>query len=70
MVVKQKRVYAHSTVLAVAEILPTANSTKAALVTMVWLILGRHPQIADTTMIVSKLHTAVNATIPVGHLAR
>ena len=68
MIFEQERVYAHPAIIAVTKVLSTTDSAEAALLAMVWLILCRHPQVADLAMILSKPHTAVHANIPAGHL--
>ena len=63
VVIEQERIDAHSTVVTMLKVLPATDSTKAAVVAMIGTLFGRHPQIADITVILSKLYAAIDTAI-------
>ena len=62
---KERGVDAHAAVIAVAEVFGPTDTTEAALCTVVGTFLGRHPQVANGAVILSKLDTAADAVVTV-----
>ena len=58
MVVVQRPVDAHTTIVTVLEIFCTAYSTKATVWTVIRLLVIPHPQVTDAAMILSKCNAA------------
>ena len=48
-----------------AEVLPSAYAAEAAVGTVVGTFLGRHPQVANGAVILSKLDSAADAVVTV-----
>lgn len=67
MVVKELGVDAHATIVTVRKIIPSSNTTKAAVGTMIRRLFGTHPQVANATVILSKLDTALPTLVAVCH---
>lgn len=57
VIIKQNRINAHAAVMAVFEVFAAANSTKPAIGTVVWVIIRRHPKIADAAVVRSEQYT-------------
>ena len=62
---KERGVDANAAIVAVAKVFGSTDATEAALCTVVGTFLSRHPQVANGTVILSKLDTAADAVIPV-----
>lgn len=60
VIVKEFGINTHATIVAVAKVFSATDTTKAAVTTMVGRFAGRHPQVANITVIASEL----NATLP------
>lgn len=58
VILKQESVNAHATIVTMPEIVPPSHPTETTIVTMVGILVGRHPQIANRAMILSKLRPA------------
>jgi len=56
---------AHAAVVTVAEILGSTDAAEATLGTVVGTLLGRHPQVADGTVILSELDSATDTIVSV-----
>ena len=62
---KERGVDAHAAIVAVAKVFGPTYATEAALCTVVGTFLGRHPQVANGAVILSKLDTAADAVVTV-----
>ena len=62
---KERGVDAHAAIVAVAEVFGPTDATEAALGTVVGTFLGRHPQVANGAVILSKLDSAADAVVAV-----
>jgi hypothetical protein len=51
--------------VAVLEVLPASDAAKAAVRAVVGLLLGRHPQVADATVVLSEGNAALDALVAV-----
>lgn len=65
VIVVQGPVYAHATLVTVLKVLCTSDSTESTIFTMVRCFFIGHPEIADNTMIRSKLHSTGDAIVAV-----
>ena len=50
------------------KVLSTANSTEAAIGTMIWSFLIAHPKVANGTVILPKLYPAIDTVVGFGSL--
>lgn len=53
----------HSAIMAMLEILCTTDTTKPTVCAMIRLLIGRHPQITDVAVIISKLNPTGKAIV-------
>jgi hypothetical protein len=65
VIVKQLGVNAHAAIVAVTKVISTAHSTKAAILTVIRVLLIGHPQIANAAMIFSKLNSTRHTLVSV-----
>ena len=70
VIVKEQNINAHTAVVAVLEVLATANAAKAAGFAVVGQVAVGHPQVANVTMVRTKLYTALDAFVAVKVEAR
>ena len=65
VIVEEEGINAHTAVMAVLEVLPATDSAEATVGAMVGLLLGRHPQIADVTVVLSESDATFDALVAV-----
>ena len=65
VIVEEEGVNAHATVMTVLEVLPATDSAEATVGAMVRLLLGRHPQVADVTVVLSESDATFDALVAV-----
>ena len=65
VIVEEEGINAHAAVMTVLEVLPATDSAEATVGAMVGLLLGRHPQIADVTVVLSESDATFDALVAV-----
>ena len=65
VIVEEEGVDAHATVMTVLEVLSATDSAKTTVGAMVRLLLGRHPQVADITVVLSESDATFDALVAV-----
>ena len=70
VIVEEEGVDAHAAIVAVLEVLPASDAAEAAVGTVVGLLLGRHPQVADVAMVLSEGNAALDALVAVVSMRR
>ena len=63
VVVKQKCINAHSAIVTVLEVFASTYTAEPTLVTMIRLLIIRHPEVANATMVFPKLNAAILARV-------
>jgi hypothetical protein len=64
VILEEQSVDAHPTVVAVPEAFATSHTAETAVSTMIWILILRHPKIANVAVVFSKLNLTVDAIIP------
>jgi hypothetical protein len=67
VIVVQRTINAHATIVTVLEIFRTADAAKTTVRAMVRTFLIRHPQVADAAMVFTELDEACDAIVAVGN---
>ena len=65
VIVEEEGINAHAAVMTVLEVLPATDSAEATVGAMVGLLLGRHPQVADVAVVLSKSDATFDALVAV-----
>lgn len=65
VIIEKEGIDTHSTVMAVLEVLSPTDSAEATVGAVVGLLLGRHPQIADVTVVLSESDATLDALVAV-----
>jgi hypothetical protein len=64
VVIDKVHINTHSTSVTMFEVVPASHSTKSTGRAMIRFFICFHPEIANFTMVLSKLHVAINTIVP------
>jgi hypothetical protein len=63
VIVKEKCINTHTTVVTVPKVIAASDTAESAIFTMIRRFASAHPQVANTTVIFSKLYATLTAIV-------